>query len=312
MLLVKIYYFLKPLIPRWLQIYLRYKLAFRKRNRFGNTWFINERSSNPPALWKGWPQNKKFALVLTHDVETANGFGKVNELIKLEKKLGLRSAFYFVPERYRIVKEQLSQLKKDGFEIGVHGLIHDGKLFKNHKTFTDRAKKINTYINKWNATGFRAPCMHHNLEWIHALNIQYDASTFDIDPFEPQPDGMGTIFPFIVNDISGQHHYIELPYTLPQDFTLFIILKDKNIDVWNKKLDWIVEKGGMALVNTHPDYMNFNGSKLKPDEYPADFYIDFLQNIIHNFKDQYWSVLPKDLANFWVCRYSKKEEKNMI
>ena len=30
------------------------------------------------------------------------------------------------------------------------------------------------------------------------LNIAYDASTFDTDPFEPQPDGVNTIFPFWV------------------------------------------------------------------------------------------------------------------
>ena len=39
------------------------------------------------------------------------------------------------------------------------------------------------------------PSMHHNLEWIKDLDIEYDASTFDTDPFEPQADGVGTIFP---------------------------------------------------------------------------------------------------------------------
>ena len=99
--------------------------------------------------------------------------------------------------------------------------------------------------------------MHHNLEWIHDLDIEY-ASTFDTDPFEPQSDGVGTIFPFWVSGNSNQKGYVELPYTLPQDFTLFILMKEKNIDIWKQKLDWIAENGGMALVNTHPDYMNFD------------------------------------------------------
>jgi hypothetical protein len=30
---------------------------------------------------------------------------------------------------------------------------------------------------------------------------------------------------------------------------------EKTISIWKKKLDWIVEKGGMALLITHPDYM---------------------------------------------------------
>ena len=46
--------------------------------------------------------------------------------------------------------------------------------------------------------GFRTPTMFHHLEWTGELDIEYDSSTFDTDPFEPQPDGVGTIFPFWV------------------------------------------------------------------------------------------------------------------
>jgi hypothetical protein len=53
--------------------------------------------------------------------------------------------------------------------------------------------------------------------------------------------------------------YVELPYTLPQDFTLFTVMREKDIDIWKKKLDWIVEKGGMALLITHPVYLVENG-----------------------------------------------------
>lgn len=305
MSLIHTYYFIKPFIPRFLQISMRHKLAVYKRNLFHDVWPIDERSGGLPSLWNGWPLKKQFALLLTHDVEKAAGFDKVSTLVQLEKQLGFRSAFYFVPERYNIAGENLLALNKDGFEVGVHGLKHDGKLFKDYKTFAERAKKINIYLNKWNARGFRAPCMHHNLEWMHALNIEYDASTFDTDPFEPQPDGVGTIFPFIVKENSTQHQYVELPYTLPQDCTLFVILKEKNIDIWKQKLNWIVEKGGMALIDTHPDYMNFDAAKFKSDEYPADYYFDFLQYILRNFKDQYWHVLPKDCARFWLHRNGK-------
>ena len=312
MLMLQIYYFLKPLIPRWLQLFIRHKIAAKKRHLFHNIWPINERNCKQPLFWKGWSLKKQFALILTHDVDTAKGVDRVFDLIQVEKELGFRSAFYFVPERYKIIRRDLLQLKRDGFEVGVHGLKHDGKLFKDYKTFRERASKINIYLNEWNSKGFRAPCMHHNLEWLHDLNIQYDASTFDTDPFEPQPDGVGTIFPFIVKRNSTQHHYVELPYTLPQDFTLFVLLKEKNIDIWKQKLNWIVEKGGMALVNTHPDYMNFNGTKLKMDEYPANYYLDFLQYIIHNFKEQYWHILPEDLAHFWLNRYFKKRSKEFV
>ena len=60
-----------------------------------------------------------------------------------------------------------------------------------------------------------------------------------------------------------------MPYTLPQDFTLFVILKQESIDLWKRKLDWVASKGGMCLLITHPDYMTFNGRPRRFDEYPA-------------------------------------------
>ena len=78
--------------------------------------------------------------------------------------------------------------------------------------------------------------MHHNLKWIGNLDIQYDASTFDVDPFEPQPDGMTTVFPFIVGNPDIGRRYVELPYTLPQDFTLFVIMRQRSNDIWKKRI----------------------------------------------------------------------------
>jgi len=41
-----------------------------------------------PQGWLGWPQQKRFALVLTHDVENWIGLSKVYELMNLEENLG--------------------------------------------------------------------------------------------------------------------------------------------------------------------------------------------------------------------------------
>ena len=141
--------------------------------------------------------------------------------------------------------------------------------------------------------------MQHNLEWIRDLDIEYDASTFDTDPFEPQSDGVSTIFPFFVTEGEGRKGYVELPYTLPQDFTQFILMRKKNIDIWEEKLDWISYNGGMALVNTHPDYMNFDGGKMGPETYPARYYEEFLEYVKTRYEDTYWHPLPREMARFW-------------
>jgi hypothetical protein len=141
--------------------------------------------------------------------------------------------------------------------------------------------------------------MHHNLEWIHDLNIEYDASTFDTDPFEPQSDGVGTIFPFVVRGNGAQRDYVELPYTLPQDFTLFVLMRERSIDIWKRKLNWICENGGMALVNTHPDYMNFEGGNPGLLEYSCEHYGNLLKYIQNQFINQCWHVSPCEMARFW-------------
>lgn len=294
----RIFYQLKPLIPRRLQVWLRSQMALQKRRRYSQIWPILEEAGKPPAGWPGWPEQKRFALVLRHDVEWEMGQQKCSKLMVLEQAMGFRSSFNFVPERYQVLPQVRHSLTMNGFEVGVHGLKHDGKLFQSRKIFQERAHKINFYLKDWQAVGFYAPASHHNLDWLHDLEIDYDSSTFDTDPFEAQPDGVQTIFPFWVYHDLTQTGYVELPYTLPQDFTLFILMKEKNIDIWKQKLDWIAEKGGMALVNTHPDYMNFKEGESGPEEYPIYYYSEFLSYIKTTYGGQYWHALPKEIASF--------------
>ena len=278
---------------------MRRVLISHRRKACGDIWPIDETAYRPPDKWSGWPENKQFALVLTHDVETANGHARCEDLMALEEDLGFRSAFNFVPEGYKVSAELRQLLSNNGFEVGVHGLKHDGKLYTSRVIFRTRASRINEYLKEWESVGFRSPAMHHKLEWIHDLDIEYDASTFDTDPFEPQCDGVGTVFPFWVCANDARMKYIELPYTLPQDFTLFVLMKEKSIDIWKKKLDWIAEKGAMALLITHPDYMNVCKERCDVEEYPSRYYVEFLEYVRHKYDGQYWNVLPKKLVQFW-------------
>ncbi|MFC1734857.1 glycosyltransferase [Candidatus Hydrogenedentota bacterium] len=293
----KLYYGVRPLLPRRFQLFLRRIRMKRILRVCGDRWFITKSTALPPNGWPGWPDGKKFALVLTHDVEEQGGYEKCDQVLQIEEKLGFRSALFLVPERYKVAKDARENFVSRGFEIGMHGLKHDGKLYNSHENFSKRAKEINEYIDQWSVVGFRSPSMHHVLDWIHELNIKYDASTFDTDPFEPQPVGAGTIFPNWVPGDDGSEGYLELPYTLPQDFTTFVLFKNNGIGLWKKKLAWIAEKGGMALVITHPDYMNFEG-KPEFDEYPASLYEDFLKHIEEDYERQYWNALPRDVTSY--------------
>ncbi|HEV2320210.1 MAG TPA: glycosyltransferase, partial [Verrucomicrobiae bacterium] len=149
-----------------------------------------------------------------------------------------------------------------------------------------------------------AAFMFHDRDRLHHLNIEYDASTFDTDPFEPQPDGANTIFPFWISDGNGGG-YVELPYTLPQDSTLFLVLDEKSPEIWKRKLDWVVEHGGMALLNVHPDYIGFN-EELAPHEYPAAWYEEFLLHIRQRYAGEFWNPLPKEMAQWFKENYQPK------
>jgi len=298
MLTSRAYYFLKPLMPWRLRLLLRRWRASRRRRTFADVWPIDPKAGRTPPGWPGWPNGKRFALILTHDVEGSKGLSRIERLKDLEVKHGFRSCFNFVPEgEYRVPDALRHMLDHAGFEVGVHGLEHDGMLYNSKAKFAAKAARINQYLRNWNASGFRSPLMQHRLGWQHVLDVEYDSSTFDTDPFEPEPDGAGTIFPFWVPGPQGGG-YVELPYTLIQDFNLFGVLCERNIDVWKRKVDWIAEHGGMVSLNTHPDYMCFEGREQR-DEYAVARYAEFLRYVREKYEGSYWAALPREVARYY-------------
>src|ERR1035441_289422 len=187
--------------------------------------------------------------------------------MEMETSLGFRSSFNFIPQgEYSTTAAFRQGLVDNGFEVAVHDLYHNGKLFLSKSEFSRNAPHINRHLKEWGAKGFRSGFMLHNLEWLHELDIEYDMSTFDTDPFEPQPQGRNTIFPFWVprpgesrkQKVESRNPqeagslafslqpsalprtgYVEMPYTLPQDSTLFLLLGERQPDIWFQKLDWI-------------------------------------------------------------------------
>jgi glycosyltransferase involved in cell wall biosynthesis len=291
---------------------VRRRIAARTRESATGVWPIMPGSERPPEGWPGWPDGKKFALVLTHDVESRTGLEKVRRLADLERDMGFRSSFNFIPEgSYKDPAELREELVRNGFEVAVHELNHDGRLYQSRREFTDKTRKINGYLSEWGAVGFRSGFMLSNLDWHHELEIDYDMSTFDTDPFEPQPYGRHTIFPFWVPRPDTDHEsqitnhsggsspgYVELPYTLPQDSTLFLLLREETPEIWIRKLDWIAAHGGMALINVHPDYCHFDNDRPSKRTYPVARYRDFLQYVAERYRSEFWQPLPGQLAAF--------------
>jgi glycosyltransferase involved in cell wall biosynthesis len=320
MLRERLYYGLKPYLPWRVRMGLRRILA-RKQRRAGTAiWPVNDVAARTPEDWPGWPDGKKFAFVLTHDVESPGGLAKCRRLAELDRELGFHSSFNFVPEgSYTVPPALRTWLTEGGFEVGVHDFNHDGRLFISRRGFSRKASRINHYLHEWGSAGFRSAFMLRNLGWLHELDIRYDSSTFDTDPFELQSRGTETIFPFWIpkppvspeseTPASDLHPgkpgvaisrggYIELPYTLPQDSTLFLLLRETSPAIWNRKLDWIAEHGGMALVNVHPDYLQLEGEPASSRTYPVAYYVEFLKHVRQCHGGAFWQHLPRELAEF--------------
>ena len=120
MLRNRIYYVLKPFVPQFLRTAIRRKVATRLRKQSEDVWPIMPGSEQTPENWPGWPEGKKFAFVLTHDVESKTGLNRCRSLMQLELDLGFRSSFNFIPEgSYQVPAELREEFTGNGFEIGI-------------------------------------------------------------------------------------------------------------------------------------------------------------------------------------------------
>ena len=298
----RLYYVVKPLLRRTLRSMLRKAFLGASWRAFKLGWPIEPRyvaylyeilrqylflcGQATVAFSPLWPHSKRFAVVLTHDIESEVGQSNACQVADIDDAHGFKSSFNFVPERYPLNWQVIEWLRERGCEIGVHGLYHDGKLFSSRAEFMRRATRINQHLKAFDAVGFRSPCTLRQPEWMQALEIEYDLSFFDTDPFEPMPGGVMTLWPFRLGK------FIELPYTLPQDSTIATVGHARSPDLWIQKATFIARYGGMVLLNMHPDYLLQDGL--------GHTYVAFLDWLCQ--QDDYWAALPRQVAQWWRDR----------
>jgi hypothetical protein len=300
-----LYYRLRPLLPRRVQIGLRRPVSrLQSRSPFPR-WpietslhdlyellldHLREVSRGPLPSLAAWPAGRDWALVLTHDVETEFGCERISAMRGVEEELGLRSSWNFVPLRYSTPPALITDLQQRGNEVGVHGLYHDGLDLASRERFEERLPAIRDYAARWNAVGFRSPATHRVWELMPLLGLDYDSSYPDTDPYEPQAGGCCSWLPYFNREL------VELPITLPQDHTLFVILRHKDEEVWLEKTDFLRSRGGMAVSLTHPDYVF--------EEPLLACYARFLRRFADD--STAWHALPRDVSAWWRRRAASR------
>jgi hypothetical protein len=250
-----------------------------------------------PFIWF-WPDGAPNCLIMTHDVETSAGRDFTPQLMDLDESYGIKASFQVIPEkRYEISDEYIRNIRARGFEFNVHDLNHDGHLYRKQEEFLRRAKKINQYIRRYNASGFRAGAMYRNLDWYDAYEFSYDMSAPNVAHLEPKRGGCCTVFPFFVGKI------LELPLTTSQDYSLFHILDDYSIDLWREQLNLIRQRNGLMSFITHPDYLIDRRARAVYESL-----LDYLQQLI--VRDKIWAALPGDVDQWWRARSEMKLAQN--
>jgi hypothetical protein len=297
------YYLLKPAIPRRVQLVLRRGFVrVQEQSSFPRwpvedslhdlyAWLLSllaEVRGGPVPWLDMWPRGRSWALVLTHDVETDVGYRNLHLLRDAERSAGFRSSWNFVPERYDVEESVLQGLRDDGCEIGVHGLRHDGHDLGSRRLLRQRLPAIRRYAERWGAVGFRSPATQRDWGLMPELGFDYDSSYTDTDPYEPQPGGCCTYLPYF------NEQQVELPITLPQDHTLFTILRHTDGDLWVAKARHLRDRAGMALVLVHPDYAS--------DSCLAGAWRRLLEEFSDD--DTAWQALPREVADWWRRRAS--------
>lgn len=301
-----LYYLARPLMPVAVRKHLQrryfrdwdkipfpsWPVDFTVENIFEQLLILSMKSQNIqklPFIWF-WPEGAPSCAIVTHDVETSAGRDFCTQLMDMNDSFGIKTAFQIIPERrYKVPQAFLECIRERGFELNVHDLNHDGHLMENREEFLRRVKRINRHGQNFEALGFRSAMLYRNIDWYDALDFSYDLSVPNVAHLDPQRGGCCTVFPFFNGKI------LELPVTMAQDYSLFHILKDYSIGVWEKQISLIREKHGLMQVIIHPDYMRDNAARQVYSEL-----LSCLSQLRAN--GETWIALPGEVAAWWRQR----------
>ena len=216
---------------------------------------------DPDARPLSWPEGRRYAVVLTHDVDSSWIFENprwLEAFAAAEAACGMRSAWFVVPTAIagESSRRGLEWLRNAGHEIGVHGYRHDpalaGRPFDELVETFARGRALVGAFHE-GEPGYRAPWLSRSETMRRALaaaGYLYDSSSpaANIQRNNPRSNnGCGTLFPFM------QDGLVILPVTLPQDLMTAPLAMEPQ-DYW----DWIEtliggisQWGGLVVVSTH-------------------------------------------------------------
>jgi hypothetical protein len=207
-----------------------------------------------------YPGGNRGAVVLTHDIDSRADAAGIADLRTLERRFGLTSAVGFIPEVSWPDRAVVEGLVADGCEVYCHDVRHNGKLPYQTgaamRAAFGRFFESNDYARSL-VRGFRSGQLLMTAELLSALGefFDFDLSLPDTERGGPYGSvaGCATVYPFLVDGL------LEIPLTMPQDFYLANVERYDSaamLRLWRDKLEVVLSRGGVAVVNTHPIWTN--------------------------------------------------------
>lgn len=195
-------------------------------------------------------RGRRCFVILTHDIDSQEAANSIDELIEIEKKHKVKSCINILANKYDVSK--FEKFEKQGFEIGCHGWNHDGKLLQR----LDRIRKAKKKLKQFKIKGFRSPFLDRNDKMFEEVSkyFKYDSSV--PNSHYPVRGGCCSVLPFKKGKL------LEMPITVPQDYTLFNVLKlseEEAFKIWKYCFDEIIKRKGVICLVAHPESFNLGG-----------------------------------------------------
>lgn len=253
----------------------------------------------PPEGIPIWPDAKRAAVTLTHDLDTAwilepERREMLADILRSEGELGYRGAWYVTAKQLdrRRHADAIEAIRNAGHEIGPHGWKHDAKLdYLSAAGQRRRMRLAEERLAGLGASGIRTPwyCRSPQLMQVLSEHFDYSSSVPNASAFFSSRSNSGccTVFPYQVSP-----GLAELPLTLPPDTagdpaTIYRTLQSVS--------EGIIERGGVVVITLHPQpHQSGNEAGLRA-------YADFLRTLHERNGGNLWQATPQEI----VARYRR-------
>lgn len=203
------------------------------------------------TITPAYPDSKKFYIGLTLDIDNKLDFKPLAWCIEdlLKKKL-TATVNLLTHADYVISPVIISDLQKDGFEIGLHGDTHNSALsFLPKRIIKQKLKRAIDTLG-FTPFGIRTPGLSFNdnlIEVLDELGFMYDSSlTTGIAMYKSNE------FPYVFRYKNSG--IIEVPLFL-QDYNFFVndrYSEKETVSIFKTQISSLSNIGGIALLNVHP------------------------------------------------------------